>query len=297
MKILFLGEIVGRCGIGTIKFGLKKFRNDHNIDLVIANGEGATSGFGLGFQNALSLNRMGIDVLTMGEKSFYKIDMLEGITKKGNILRPANYPDTVPGRGLRLLSCGETKVYIINTLGMFGFTTPHLNNPFLNAEALVEKAKQETPIVLYIFHAAATAEKIAMGRLLQGKASVVVGTHSKVLTADAEILPGGTAYITDLGRCGASVSVGGFAPESEIRKLRTQVMVRSMESWVRPQLQGLLVTIDPTTGCATDITTVREDVAVDPLPQTQKEPLAGSAASATVSSSAVPSAAQQSKED
>ena len=101
MKVLFLGEIVGRCGIGTVKNGLKKLKKDTQADIVIANGEGATSGYGLGFQNALSLLRMGIDVLTMGEKSFYKLDMVESIDKKDRILRPANYPEGAPGRGVR----------------------------------------------------------------------------------------------------------------------------------------------------------------------------------------------------
>ncbi len=262
MRILFLGEIVGRCGIGVIKNALKKYRADNSVDLVIANGEGATSGYGLGFQNALSLQHMGIDVLTMGEKSFFKIDMVEGIAKRSSILRPANYPESVPGRGVRYVSVGDTKVCIINTLGMCNFNNPHLNNPFLTAESMVDKARTETPIVLYVFHASASAEKIAMGKLLQGKVSAVIGTHCKVQTADAQILDGGTAYITDLGRCGASVSVGGFDPDTEIRKFRTQVAVRSRESWQQPQLQGLLVEVEDKSGKAVHISPVRMDVDV-----------------------------------
>lgn len=263
MKVLFLGEIVGRCGIGVIKNALKAFRSKCAVDLVVANGEGATSGFGLGFQNALSLQHMGIDVLTMGEKSFFKLDMVEGISKRPSILRPANYPESVPGRGIRYVTVGERKVCIINTLGMFSFSNPHLNNPFLMAEPMVEKARSETPVVLYVFHAAATAEKMAMGRLLQGKASAVIGTHCKVLTSDSQILDGGTAYITDIGRCGASISVGGFEPEHEIRKLRTQVTTRSHESWEKPQMQGALVEIDDESGKALSITAVCEDVSVE----------------------------------
>ncbi len=267
MRVLFLGEIVGRCGIGVIKNALKGFRSDRGVDLVIANGEGATSGFGLGFQNALSLQRMGIDVLTMGEKSFFKIDMVEGIAKRSSILRPANYPESVPGRGIRYITVGERKVCVINTLGMCNFNNPHLNNPFISAESIVEKARSETPIVLYSFHASATAEKITMGRLLQGKVSAVVGTHSKVLTSDATILEGGTAFITDLGRCGASVSVGGFDPEYEIKKYRTQVQIRSRESWEKPQMQGLLVDIDDESGKATAVETISMDVKVEAPPQ------------------------------
>jgi metallophosphoesterase (TIGR00282 family) len=272
MRVLFLGEIVGRCGIGVIKNALKTYRRENGVDLVIANGEGATSGFGLGFQNALSLQHMGIDVLTMGEKSFFKLDMVEGISKRSSILRPANYPEDVPGRGVRYVTVGERKVCIINTLGMCNFNNPHLNNPFLGTEALLNKIHAETNMVFYVFHASATAEKMAMGRMLQGKVSAVVGTHSKVLTADARILDGGTAYITDLGRCGASVSVGGFEPEHEIRKFRTSVQTRSHESWEKPQMQGLLVDVDDQSGKAIGVSPVRLDVAVEiPAPKNMEE--------------------------
>ena len=272
MRVLFLGEIVGRCGIGVIKNALKTYRRENGVDLVIANGEGATSGFGLGFQNALSLQHMGIDVLTMGEKSFFKLDMVEGISKRSSILRPANYPEDVPGRGVRYVTVGERKVCIINTLGMCNFNNPHLNNPFLGTEALLNKIHAETNTVFYVFHASATAEKMAMGRMLQGKVSAVVGTHSKVMTADARILDGGTAYITDLGRCGASVSVGGFEPEHEIRKFRTSVQTRSHESWEKPQMQGLLVDVDDQNGKAIGASPVRLDVAVEiPAPKNMEE--------------------------
>ena len=266
MRVLFLGEIVGRCGIGVIKNALKAYRRDNNVDLVIANGEGATSGFGLGFQNALSLQHMGIDILTMGEKSFFKVDMVEGISKRSSILRPANYPEDVPGRGVRYLTVGDTKVCVVNTLGMCNFNNPHLNNPFLGAQTLLDKIHAETNVIFYIFHASATAEKQSMGHLLKGRVSAVVGTHSKVMTADARILEGGTAYITDLGRCGASVSVGGFAPEHEIRKFRTSVQTRSHESWEKPQMQGLLVEVDEKSGKATGIWPVMQDVEV-PMPE------------------------------
>ena len=137
MKVLFLGEIVGRCGIGVIKKALKDFKRDNAVDLVIANAEGATSGFGLGFQNAITLQHMGIDIITMGEKSFYKIDMVEGISKRGSILRPANYPETVPGRGIRYLTIGESKVCIINPVFQMGQT-----DPVEIAKAAIEHARK-----------------------------------------------------------------------------------------------------------------------------------------------------------
>lgn len=265
MKVLLLGEIVGRCGIGVIKNSLKKYRKEQNIDFVIANGEGATSGYGLGFINAQSLMHMGIDVLTMGEKSFFKLDMVEGIDKKDRILRPANYPEGTPGRGIRHYTVGEHRVCVINMLGMMGFNNPHLNNPFIVSENLVLRAKEETDFVFYIFHSQATAEKVSMGNLLKGKASLVVGTHSKVLTADACILGGKTAYITDLGRCGSSQSAGGFEPSLEAKKYSTQLPIHSSESWEQPQMQGVLVTLDDKTGYATSIETIRKDVEVEAL--------------------------------
>ena len=282
MRVLFLGEIVGRCGIGVIKNALRHFKKENSIDLVIANGEGATGGFGLGFQNALTLQHLGVDVLTLGEKAFFKIDMVDGIAKRDKILRPANYPESVPGRGVRYISLGEKtmrenandgkKVCIINTLGMCNFNSPHLNNPFLNAESTVEKAREETPFVFYMFHASATAEKSTMGFLLDGKASAVIGTHCKVLTADSCILPKGTAYISDLGRCGASMSVGGFDPEYEIKRIRSQIQIRSRESWCMPQMQGLVCTFDDTTGMAVSVKPIRLDVAVSiPSPKEKEE--------------------------
>lgn len=257
MRILFLGEIVGRCGIGVLKTALKNYRNERNIDFVIANGEGATSGFGLGFVNAQSIKyNMGVDVFTLGEKTYFKMDMVEGISKKDWILRPMNYPEDAPGRGIRYFTVGEKKICVINMLGMMSFNNPHLNNPFLSVEGIVEKARQAVNIVIVMFHARATAEKRAMFKLLEGRVSAVLGTHTKVLTADSTV-ENGTAYISDLGRCGASDSVGGFDAESEIRIFRTQINARSKESWEKPEMQGAIVDFDNESGRAVSIEPVK----------------------------------------
>ncbi|MCR5761347.1 MAG: YmdB family metallophosphoesterase [Sphaerochaetaceae bacterium] len=282
MRVLFLGEIVGRCGIGVIKNTIKNLRTktmsgnreldeiaSEGVDFVVANAEGATGGYGCGLNNALSLHHMGIDVLTLGEKTYYKIDMVEGLPKHDRILRPANYPEDAPGRGVRHYSSeGGNRICVINLLGMMGFTNPHLNNPFLFVENVVNKALEETPFVFVIYHAQATAEKIAMGKLLAGKASAVVCTHAKVLTADASILENRTAYISDLGRCGSAMSVGGFDPQQEIAKYRTGVNGRSRETWENPELQGLLCEFDNKTGNALSVKTIRIPVGVKPLAQT-----------------------------
>lgn len=262
MNVLLLGELVGRCGTGVVKHALRKFKSENEVDFTIAGGECVTGGYGLGFANAQLLLGMGIDVLTTGEKAFYKLDMVENIDRRDRILRPANFPESAPGRGIRYYNTRKGRICVINMLGMMGFQNPHLNNPFIVAKSLCDKARTDTPFVVFIFHAQATAEKKAMGLYLDGSAGIVAGIHTKVLTADACILPGGTAYITDLGRCGSSLSVGGLSPDTEIKKYRTGLPVRSRESFSFPEMQGLLVTLDNQSGKAVKVTTVKFPVDV-----------------------------------
>ncbi len=256
IKVLFLGEIVGKGGIACIKHALKPLRQERSIDLVIANGEGATGGFGLGKAHSMQLLKLGIDIITGGEKLYYKLDMVEFIAQNPSILRPANYPQENPGRGVRYLTVGEQKVCVINLLGNADFPRTHLSNAFSLALFLVDRALEEGAIPLVQFHASPTAEKLTMGHMLKGKAAAVIGTHTKVLSADATILDGGTAYITDNGRCGSQMSVGGFDPALEIEKQITAVPMRSQEWWQALELVGVLVTIDAD-GKATDIETIR----------------------------------------
>lgn len=256
IRVLFLGEIVGKAGIQIVRQNLKTFREEQQIDLVIANGEGATGGFGLGKAHSMQLLKSGIDLITGGEKIYYKIDMVEFIDKNPSILRPANFPQQNPGRGVRYVTVGETKVCVINILGNADFPRTHLSNAFALAEVLVTKAKEEGAVVLVQFHASPSAEKQAMGFHLAGKAAAVIGTHSKVLTSDAQILEGGTAYITDNGRCGSQLSVGGFEPEAEIEKQITQLPIRSKEYWEDTAMVGVIVDIDDA-GKATAIEPIR----------------------------------------
>ena len=223
IRVLFLGEIVGRPGIQTVKETLKTLRQEKQIDLVIANGEGATNGFGLGRAHSMQLLKLGIDVLTGGEKIYYKMDMVE---------------------------------FIANILGNADFPRTHLSNAFSLAQMLVDKAKEDGALALVQFHASPTAEKLSMGFMLDGKASAVIGTHTKVLSSDATILKGGTAYITDNGRCGSQMSVGGFDKQVEIDKLISQVPSRSQESWEDLKLVGVLVDIADD-GKATSIETIQ----------------------------------------
>lgn len=243
MKILFLGEIVGKAGLMAVKSMLKPVVRDNGVDLVIANAEGVTSGFGLGVKHAMTLFKYGIDILTGGEKIFYKLEMQEFINRKDRILRPANYPEAAPGRGLKYLNVGTQKVCVLNLLGMADMQTVHLANPFIIADNLMDKILAETPFVLVVFHASMTAEKGTMGYLLDGRASAVIGTHCKVMSADSRILEHGTAFISDNGRCGSFMSVGGFLPENEIYKMTYGTFRRSFECFDDNRLQGVIVTL------------------------------------------------------
>jgi metallophosphoesterase (TIGR00282 family) len=259
IRVLFLGEIVGKPGITTVKSALRQLREDKQIDLVVANAEGATGGFGLGKAHAMQLSKLGIDIITGGEKIYYKKDMVEFIGKNPNILRPANYPPQNPGRGIRYLEIKGMHVCVINLLGNANFPRTHLGNSFSLAQILVDKAKENNQVILVQYHASTTAEKSTMGFMLDGKVSAVIGTHSKVMGADARILAGGTAFVSDNGRCGSQTSVGGFLPKTEINKFLTQIPVRSDECWDGLQLQGVLVEIGED-GKAIAIETVKKDV-------------------------------------
>jgi len=259
IRVLCLGEIVGRPGIHAVKSALKPLRESCRADFVLANGEGATNGFGIGRNHALQLQKLGIDLLTTGEKTYYKLDMVEHIVKNPRIIRPANYPAGNPGRSYKIVDINGQKAAFAVLLGNSDFPKTHLANPYLAVQALLERLKEEVSTIIIQFHASTTAEKQTMAFHLDGKVSAVIGTHTKVLTADAVILPGKTGAITDNGRCGSTMSVGGFDAENEIARYITQVPSRSKECWDAIELQGVLVEIDDY-GKAVSIETVRRSV-------------------------------------
>lgn len=258
LKILYIGEITGKAGVYCVKKILPDLKKELEADFTIAACEGTTGGFGIGKTHSVYLRKLGIDVLTAGEKVFYKKDMVEHIPKAPYILRPANYPPGVPGRGWKVYQAGDAKIGVITLLGNSGFSRTHLSNPFSYMPELAEKISRETNIIILDFHAATTAEKKAMQFHADGKLTAVIGSHTKVITADAQILPGGTAVITDAGRTGSQNSVGGLDPEIEIRKFLTQIPERSRDCWENLELQGVLVEADPETGKAVSIETVRK---------------------------------------
>ena len=263
IKILFLGEVTGRPGITAVKNGLQALKTEYSIDYTIANGEGMTNGFGIGKAHSLQLGKLGVDTITGAEKLFYKIDMVDFVPKAGFILRPANYPPLCPGHGYRHVVIGSRKFAIVNIQGNSNFPRQNIQNAAIIISGIILKKLKETnpeEIPIIIFHAATTAEKKTMKFYLDGRAAAVIGTHTKVLTADECVTEKGTAYITDIGRVGSFMSAGGFEPEGEIRKLRSQLPIRSMECWNDGVIQGVVVGIDEESGKAVSIDRIMKHV-------------------------------------
>ncbi len=262
-RILCIGEVVGKAGVFCIKKLLSVIREEENIDFVIANTEGVTGGFGLGKNHSVYMRKLGIDCQTLGEKGYYKKDMVDHIIKAPYILRPANYPPGNPGRGWRIYNAGETRIGVISMLGQSGFNRIHLSNPFSYAPDLAARLKEDADIVIMDFHAATTAEKYTMFHHMDGKISAITGTHTKALSADEQILPGGTATICDTGRTGSIESVGGLDREIELQKFLTQVPERSRDAWKKPELQGVIIEFDDSHK-AVSIKSIRKECAEVP---------------------------------
>ncbi|MGH4039056.1 MAG: TIGR00282 family metallophosphoesterase [Sphaerochaeta sp.] len=243
IKVLFLGEIVGKPGTTVVKQLLKTVKEKENIDLVVANGEGVTNGFGIGKNHAIMIHKMGIDYITGGEKIYFKIDMVDFIDKNNFVIRPANYPLSNPGKGIRYADVKGKKIAIVNLLGNSDFPRTHLQNAFLSANSIIEGIKDNCDIILLQFHASTTAEKNTMAYMLDGKVSAVIGTHCKSLTSDERVLEKGTAFITDNGMVGSTISVGGFDAANEIEKIMSAIPRRSKESWNGLEMQGAIVEI------------------------------------------------------
>ena len=242
-RVLFMGEIVGKSGVWCVKELLPGIVKERAIDFVIAEAEGATGGFGIGKNHAVYLHKLGIDVITTGECSYYKKDIVEHFSRAPYMLRPANYPPKNPGRGFMVYEKGGRKMAVICLLGVAGFKRVHLKNPFSLLPKLLEAVTPQTNAVLLDFHAVTTAEKATMFAMADGKLSAIIGTHTKAITADERVLAGGTAVATDAGRTGSLESVGGLDPEIEIRKLTSLVHEFSKEAWARLELQGMIIEI------------------------------------------------------
>lgn len=259
-RILFLGELVGRCGISALKSGLSGIKSKYDIDYTIINGEGMTGGYGIGKMHSMQLGKLGIDLTTGGEKLFYKPDFVEFMQKCSFVLRPLNYPPQCPGKGMKNITIRNRNYLIINLQGHSGMRQS-IQNAFVSIDSFLKKVEGD-PIILLQYHAATTAEKATMLHFLDGRVSAVIGTHTKVLSADERVTDKGTAFISDNGRVGSFMSVGGFDTETEIYKYKSQIPTRSKEAWDDPRIQGVVVDIDEESGKAVAITVIDEKVNV-----------------------------------
>ena len=255
IRVLFIGEIVGKAGVFCIKSELARLKQEKQIDFVIANGDGATGGFGIGKNHSIYLHKLGIDVITSGECIYYKKDMVLHIEKAPYILRAANYPPGNPGRGWRIFTKDDKKIAVVNLLGQSGFNRVHLSNPYTYLPEIVSRIKADTPNIIVDFHASTTAEKYTMFHHADGLVAAIIGTHTRVLSAGEEIFPRGTGVLADAGRTGSINSVGGMDAETEIQKFISQIPDRSKESWKDLELQGVLLDIED--GKTTRIETLR----------------------------------------
>jgi metallophosphoesterase (TIGR00282 family) len=250
LKILYVAEIVGRTGIYAFKNGLPVLRQrlsdaGHGaFDFVIACADGATGGNGLGRNHAAYLRKLGANVLTTGECCFYKKDLTENVGRLPYVLRPENLNIEAPGVGARIYKAGNEKVAVTVLLGQSGFGRIHGNNPYSMLPSLLERLRQETPYVIVDFHAEATAEKKTLFIAAAGRCSAVIGSHTRIQTADEAVLPGGTAVICDAGRTGSAESVGGTETKSRIQEYLTGVPDWTKEAFVKPELQGVLLDLD-----------------------------------------------------
>jgi 2',3'-cyclic-nucleotide 2'-phosphodiesterase len=252
MNILMVGDIFGDSGRAALTKLLPKLRQEHAVDVTVVNIENAAGGFGVTPQIARTvLEGGGVDVLTSGNHIWDKKEIIPYIGKENLLLRPANFPAGTPGSGFITIKAGPHRVGVLNLMGRI-FMNP-IDCPFRKADEVVEELRRETPVVLVDMHAEATSEVMAMGWYLDGRVSAVVGTHRHVQTADERVLPGGTAYITDLGMTGPVDSVIGVDKDIIIQRFLTQMPVRFEPAKGPAALRGVVITVDPETGRAGSI--------------------------------------------
>jgi 2',3'-cyclic-nucleotide 2'-phosphodiesterase len=257
VKLLFIGDIVGEPGRRAVKQLLPRLRDQHGLDVVIANGENSAGGNGITPKMAEEIFAAGVDAITSGDHLWDQKEVIELLANEKRFVRPLNYPPGTPGQGSLILRLeGRPPVAVVNLQGRTFM--PPLESPFLAAQTEVERLRQITPIILVDIHAEATSEKIALARMLDGRVSAVVGTHTHVQTADEQIFPGGTAYLTDAGFTGPHESVLGREIEPVIRRFLTSQPQRFEVAKNLVLLHGVVIEIDADTGKATGIRRVAE---------------------------------------
>jgi len=263
LTILFLGDIVGEPGRSAVIANLARLKETHSVDFVIVNGENAAGGRGITPKITIDLLRAGVSVITTGDHVWDQKEIISFIDTEPRLLRPINYPAGAPGNGVIVLETANGKVGVIN-VQMRTFMQPILENPFPALEAAVAAVRKETPVIFVDAHGETTSERIAIGRFMDGKASAVVGTHTRVQTADEQIFPGGTAFLCDAGMCGPVNSILGRAVDPIVNRFITNLPALFPVARGDVRLCGAVVSIDETTGRALSITRVNEVIAEAP---------------------------------
>jgi metallophosphoesterase (TIGR00282 family) len=264
VKLLFIGDIVGQPGRRAVKELVPKLRESHGLDFIIANGENSAGGSGITPKIAEEIFSAGVDVITTGDHLWDQKEVMELLEHEKRFLRPLNYPLATPGRGGAVFQVQSPKSkaqspILVAVLNLQGRTfMPPLENPFLMGLEEVKKLREQTKIIFVDFHAEATSEKIAFARMVDGQVSAVVGTHTHVQTADEQIFPGGTGYLTDAGFTGPHESVLGREIAPVIQRFITNMPQRFEVAKERVILHGAIIEIDEASGKALKIQRVAE---------------------------------------
>jgi hypothetical protein len=256
VKVLFIGDVVGRPGREAVATWVPRLRRDRGVDLVIANGENSAHGAGLTTSTVNALLDAGVDAITAGDHTWDQKGFEADIEDFPQLVRPLNFPPGAPGHGSTIVNVdGKLPVGVLNLIGRVYM--PNNDCPFRAAESEVAKLRRQTGIIIVDMHAEATSEKIALSRFLDGKVSAVLGTHTHVQTSDEQILPNGTAYISDAGMTGPHDSVLGRDVDAVIRRFLTQMPQKMEVATGKVELCGVLLDIDDTTGRARGIERLR----------------------------------------
>jgi len=261
-RILFVGDIMGRTGRRTAEAWFQEHVKDGTFDLIVANGENSAGGFGITERISRKLFSMGIDIITGGNHSFDKKEILPYLNEEPRLLRPANYPPGVPGKGVWTgeLSSG-VRMAVVNLQGRVFMKG--VDDPFRAADKILESISEKVDLVLVDFHAEATSEKVAFGWHLDGKVAAILGTHTHVQTADERLLPDGTAYITDIGMTGPLDSVIGVRKEDALDRFKLGIANRFQVAKGDPVFCAAILELDESSGRATGIERLRVEIDLD----------------------------------
>ncbi len=251
MNILAVGDIVGTIGVKELQKRLQKIKNEYNVDFAIVNGENAAEGMGITLKNFKDILSAGADCVTMGNHTWGKKEIFSFIDEP-KLIRPANYPKSVCGKGYNIYKCKDKKIAVINALGRAEISIM-LDNPFEVVREIIQKIKPKADIIMFDFHAEATAEKKAMAYYLDGEITAIFGTHTHTQTADEQILEKGTAFITDIGMTGPKNGVIGMDKDAALKRFTTSLPERYKIATGEAMFNSVLFEIDDNTNKVTKI--------------------------------------------